>query len=294
MRKILFVIILCLLASPVYADKLNPQTGKRDFCANFLEVDGDPHIVCPRRVVVTNGSLSGTVAEVSLDVSGVGSGAPTDATYITQTPDGTLSAEQALSNLSDGLLKHDDGVVALATEGTDYTTTSSNTVFVNKSVDVNGGNIVRIGAGATAAPNTSGDVSIDTTNAQVQYFDSSVHVLDPRKSFSFVLESPSTQEGWTLYKSQWPHTITDIHCIAEPGGASDSAIIMITECSSAGASCASVDTTVITCDNDGAEDDGSLSNGAIDAADWVSVDIGLVSGSPRQLTVTGYFTVDQT
>lgn len=46
--------------------------------------------------------------------------APSDATYITQTPDGNLSAEQALNALSDGLLKHASGVVAQAVAGTDY------------------------------------------------------------------------------------------------------------------------------------------------------------------------------
>src|SRR5262245_61206853 len=35
---------------------------------------------------------------------GGGGGAPTNATYITQTPNGTLSAEQALSALSSGLM----------------------------------------------------------------------------------------------------------------------------------------------------------------------------------------------
>jgi hypothetical protein len=37
--------------------------------------------------------------------SGGGGGAPTDATYITQTADGTLSAEQALSSLSTGIME---------------------------------------------------------------------------------------------------------------------------------------------------------------------------------------------
>jgi len=48
--------------------------------------------------------------------------APVDATYITQTANGILSAEQALANLSDGLLKHAAGVVARAVPGTDYDT----------------------------------------------------------------------------------------------------------------------------------------------------------------------------
>lgn len=54
--------------------------------------------------------------------SSTGGGAPTTATYITQTSDGTLSAEQALSSLSTGLVKvtTGTGVLSAAVAGTDY------------------------------------------------------------------------------------------------------------------------------------------------------------------------------
>ena len=50
------------------------------------------------------------------------SGAPTDATYITQTPSAGLSAEQALSVLATGIVKNTTttGVLSIAAEGTDY------------------------------------------------------------------------------------------------------------------------------------------------------------------------------
>jgi len=53
---------------------------------------------------------------------GGGGGAPTDATYITQTANGSLSAEQALSSLSTGLVKvtTGTGVLSTASAGTDY------------------------------------------------------------------------------------------------------------------------------------------------------------------------------
>lgn len=49
-------------------------------------------------------------------------GAPVGATYIVQTPDGTLTNEQALSALATGLLKNTTatGVLSIAAEGTDY------------------------------------------------------------------------------------------------------------------------------------------------------------------------------
>jgi hypothetical protein len=46
---------------------------------------------------------------------GAGGGAPTTSTYVTQTPDGTLSAELALSTLSTGLLKSTTTTGALTT-----------------------------------------------------------------------------------------------------------------------------------------------------------------------------------
>lgn len=51
-----------------------------------------------------------------------GGGAPTDATYITQTADSTLTAEQPLAALSTGILKSTTttGVVSTAVAGTDY------------------------------------------------------------------------------------------------------------------------------------------------------------------------------
>jgi len=46
--------------------------------------------------------------------AGTASGAPTTATYITQTPDATLSNEQALSLLATGLVKNTGGVLSIA------------------------------------------------------------------------------------------------------------------------------------------------------------------------------------
>lgn len=52
-------------------------------------------------------------------------GAPVGATYIVQTPDGTLTNEQALSALATGLLKSTTttGVLSIGVAGTDYATT---------------------------------------------------------------------------------------------------------------------------------------------------------------------------
>lgn len=62
----------------------------------------------------------------SWTVDGVG-GAPSDAKYITQTANGDLSAEQALSALSTGIVKNTTGtgVLSIAAAGTDYISPSN-------------------------------------------------------------------------------------------------------------------------------------------------------------------------
>lgn len=80
-------------------------------------------------------------------VSGVpsGNGAPSTATYITETADGGLSSEFALGSLATGLLKNTTttGVPSIAVAGTDYTSPTSTESPTNKSYDAEGtGNVL--------------------------------------------------------------------------------------------------------------------------------------------------------
>jgi hypothetical protein len=81
-----------------------------------------------------------------------GGGAPTNATYITQTADGTLSNEQALGALATGILKNTTttGVLSIAAAGTDYAAAPSGTGLVRNNM---------------AATELSGDVTTSGSNA---------------------------------------------------------------------------------------------------------------------------------
>lgn len=73
--------------------------------------------------------------------------APIGATYITQTADGTLTNEQALSALSTGMVKvtTTTGVLSTGVAGTDYTAPGSTDTFTNKTLDTEAtGNIVTV------------------------------------------------------------------------------------------------------------------------------------------------------
>jgi hypothetical protein len=118
-------------------------------------------------------------------------------------------------------------------------------------------------------------------------------VLTYKKKFSSTIESPSDADNFNLLKAPYALTITDIECVVDPADSSESVVIDIQERDATADNPATVDAT-ITCDNDGAADDGSLSNGTIDSGDWISLDIGTVTGTVTQLTVTVTYTVDGT
>lgn len=82
---------------------------------------------------------------------GGGSGAPTNATYITQTANATLTNEQALSALATGLVKNTTGtgVLSIGAAGTDYAAAS----HVHAAADITSGTIAtaRLGSGVADA-----------------------------------------------------------------------------------------------------------------------------------------------
>ena len=107
---------------------------------------------------------------------GVGAFAPTSATYIVQTANGTLSAEQALGALATGMLKNTTttGVLSIGTAGTDYTAPSSTDAFTNKTLDAEGtGNVITqpskrwLSAGRCQNVTASSDWSTPTTDPAV-------------------------------------------------------------------------------------------------------------------------------
>lgn len=110
-------------STPVQTWSITGATGAANFKSLILDgsTSGSTTI---NAAAVASGTITfqagtGTVAFLS-DIGG--GGAPTDATYITQTPNGTLSAEQALSLLGSGIVYNTTGtgVLSIATAGTDY------------------------------------------------------------------------------------------------------------------------------------------------------------------------------
>lgn len=83
------------------------------------------------QILGTANTTLATTAFVAAAVT-AGAGAPTDATYITQTPNASLSNEQAMSALATGIVKNTTatGVQSIAIPGTDYYAPGSTDVAV--------------------------------------------------------------------------------------------------------------------------------------------------------------------
>lgn len=129
--------------------------------------------------------------------------APVDATYITQTANGTLTNEQALSALSTGIVKNTTttGVLSIAAAGTDYEvpltfstglTRNTNTITVNTTQ-----NIAKLsnltGNGFVKTSGGDGTLSVDT-NTYLTTAVTSVALALPTSIFD-VSGSPVTTTG---------------------------------------------------------------------------------------------------
>jgi hypothetical protein len=147
----------------------------------------------------------------------------------------------------------------------------------------------KITSGAAPAVSGAGDIALDTTADDLIFYGGAKRSINYKQFKSYTVESPADTDNILIFKAPYNLTITNINCVVDPADAdgSESAVLIVQERDSAGDNPAGVDgATTITCGNVGAADDGALSNGPIDSGDWVSLDIGTVTGTVSQLAVT--------
>lgn len=178
-----------------------------------LEEDGTPVGSEGTLNLVTGGGLCtndpGVKNECDLTSLGGGSGAPTDATYITQTANGSLSAEQALSSLSSGIMR------VATTTGVITSLTNSSGIAANISDETGTGLLtfntapalsgaVTFGNGATSAgfyrfleDSDNGSNYIEIVGQDNVATNSTVMLSNPRKN---TLPQAST---WMLGLGEW-------------------------------------------------------------------------------------------
>lgn len=135
---------------------------------------------------------------------------------------------------------------------------------------------------ANATTDAEGEITIDTTTNQLRYYGGAQRVLSPIQSASFVITAPADTDDINIMKAPYGMTILGIDCIVQ---GTTSVTGQLQECTSAGASCADLDSDIV-CDADGAADDGTLTDSAIAANAWLRWKTTSLSGKPTFLTVT--------
>lgn len=163
-----------------------------------------------------------------------------------------------------------------------------------------------IGAGAATTPSANdNDTSIATTayvqteltayaSDAVTFTNKAYDTVGAGNSLTVPLNGilngaitdPADADDMIYVKAPNAMTITDIHCLAEGGG---TITITLQECSASGGSCANIE-GAITCDADGAEDDGTLTDGAIAAGAWIKVLYSAPTGTVNNVAWTVYGT----
>lgn len=144
-----------------------------------------------------------------------------------------------------------------------------------------------ITSGASPTVDAAGEIAVDTTTDQLQYYGGAKRALPYIQFLSFVIPAPAEADDINIMKAPYGMTILGINCIVQ---GTTSATGQIQECDSAGANCADLDSDIV-CDADGAADDGSLTDSAIASGAWLRWKTTSLSGTPTFLTVTVRYSV---
>jgi hypothetical protein len=135
-----------------------------------------------------------------------------------------------------------------------------------------------------ATTDAAGEVTIDLTTDQLRFYGGAARALPSVQYASFVIPAPVAADDILIMKAPYGMTIIKTDCIVQ---GTTSVHGQLQECDAAGANCADTDSTDdITCDADGAADDGTLSNASIDSGDWIMWKTTSIADTPTFLTVT--------
>jgi hypothetical protein len=141
---------------------------------------------------------------------------------------------------------------------------------------------VQLPNGTGPTVDATGEVAVDTTTDQLQFYGAAKRALPSIQSMSIVIPAPATTDDINIMKAPYGMTIVGIDAIVQ---GTTSATGQLQECDSTGASCADLDSDIVA-DADGAADDGSLTDSTIASGAWIRWKTTSVSGTPTFLTVT--------
>jgi hypothetical protein len=139
-----------------------------------------------------------------------------------------------------------------------------------------------------AAPvvDATGELALDTTgasNPQLVYYDgTAARVVQELVTKTMVIETPAVADDFLFFRAERAITVVGIDCVV---AAATSAQVTVNECDANGGTCAATE-AVMTCGTTNTTEAVSIDDPAIDAGDWVRVDVGTVTGSVGHVAVS--------
>lgn len=170
------------------------------------------------------------------------------------------------------------------TEGYTCWDNDDNVLYIGDGAAANavGGAAASITSGTAPTVDAAGEIAIDTTDDQLVYYGGAKRVLTYKKQAGFTIESPTTaDDGVPVFSNPDAITVIGMRCWAVGG---TSAEIILTDGTNA------LDT--MTCDTDGASDDGSIANSTFTANEQILFNTGTVTGSVTWVNFVFTYTTD--
>jgi hypothetical protein len=146
---------------------------------------------------------------------------------------------------------------------------------------------IQIPNGTGPTVDAAGEIAVDTTTDQLQFYGGAKRALPSIQHVSFVIPAPAAADDMLLMKAPYGMSILTIRGVLQ---GTTNVVGQLQECTSAGASCADLDSD-ITFNGDEDADDGSLTDSTIASGNWIGWKTTSVSGTPTFLTITVTFRV---
>lgn len=144
-------------------------------------------------------------------------------------------------------------------------------------LDAGGADSLEIPNGSSPTVNATGEIAVDTTSDHIEYYGSSTaRIISPIRQTGFSLETPTdADDNIPFFFPREAITVTDVYCEVDGG---TSIALTISDGTNA--------LEAITCDADGAEDDGSIANGTFASNERMEFDLASTSGVNTWLYVS--------
>jgi hypothetical protein len=140
--------------------------------------------------------------------------------------------------------------------------------------------VTAIVSGTAPTVNAAGAIAEDTTGSQLLYgATGKVALTEVTKCTT--IETPTSADDFLFFRANKAMTVVGIDCLV---GAATSAQLTVNECNANGTSCTAVE-AVMTCTTTNTTEASAIDAPAIEAGNWLRIDVGTVTGSVGQVAV---------